>query len=253
MRRPTCRPDPLARGQAMEARARRTPARARVRRERSDASSGSLPFEEPRARLHRDPQDGFLAEAAAVLVRDLGHGPVVLRSGRMKHLDDQDGLPDRAPSLVPPLPVRVPDGQSLREARRDDLLEERRPVRVRHRPATGDVAAEEQPVRYHHGGGRVRERGVLPRGARSEEQSRRECGERSSSAGHDAEYYSNPRTTPTLGVVAGTSHPVVVVGAGAAGTMAAIFAAESGRRVLLLETTPNGGPKIVISGGGRSN
>ena len=58
---------------------------------------------------------------------------------------------------------------------------------------------------------------------------------------------------PTLGVVAATSHPVVVVGAGAAGTMAAIFAAESGRDVLLLETTPNGGRKIVISGGGRCN
>src|SRR5687768_15280322 len=35
--------------------------------------------------------------------------------------------------------------------------------------------------------------------------------------------------------------------------MAAIFAAESGRDVLLLETTPNGGRKIVISGGGRCN
>jgi predicted Rossmann fold flavoprotein len=47
--------------------------------------------------------------------------------------------------------------------------------------------------------------------------------------------------------------PIVVVGAGAAGTMAAIFAAEGGRDVLLLESTNNGGRKIVISGGGRCN
>ncbi|CAN5163010.1 aminoacetone oxidase family FAD-binding enzyme [soil metagenome] len=45
----------------------------------------------------------------------------------------------------------------------------------------------------------------------------------------------------------------MVVGAGAAGTMAAIFAAESGRQVLLLESTNNGARKIVISGGGRCN
>jgi predicted Rossmann fold flavoprotein len=47
--------------------------------------------------------------------------------------------------------------------------------------------------------------------------------------------------------------PIVVVGAGAAGTMAAIFAAEGGRHVLLLESTHNGARKIVISGGGRCN
>lgn len=47
--------------------------------------------------------------------------------------------------------------------------------------------------------------------------------------------------------------PIVVVGAGAAGTMAAIFAAEGDRRVVLLESTANGGRKIVISGGGRCN
>lgn len=47
--------------------------------------------------------------------------------------------------------------------------------------------------------------------------------------------------------------PVVVVGAGAAGTMAAIFAAGAGRRVLLLERTQDGGRKILISGGGRCN
>ena len=53
--------------------------------------------------------------------------------------------------------------------------------------------------------------------------------------------------------MAGPNHPVVVVGAGAAGTMAAIFAAGSGLRVLLLESTNNGARKIVISGGGRCN
>ena len=47
--------------------------------------------------------------------------------------------------------------------------------------------------------------------------------------------------------------PIVVVGAGAAGTMAAIFAAEGGGQVLLLESTNNGARKIVISGGGRCN
>ena len=46
---------------------------------------------------------------------------------------------------------------------------------------------------------------------------------------------------------------VAVIGAGAAGTMAAIFAAESGAEVLLLERTRDGGRKILISGGGRCN
>lgn len=47
--------------------------------------------------------------------------------------------------------------------------------------------------------------------------------------------------------------PVVVIGAGAAGITAAIFAARSGRRVVLLERTRDGGRKILISGGGRCN
>jgi predicted Rossmann fold flavoprotein len=49
---------------------------------------------------------------------------------------------------------------------------------------------------------------------------------------------------------------VVVIGAGAAGTMAAIFAADSAAadtEVLLLERTKDGGRKILISGGGRCN
>lgn len=46
---------------------------------------------------------------------------------------------------------------------------------------------------------------------------------------------------------------VLVVGAGAAGSMAAIFAAEAGAETLLLEGTRDGGRKILISGGGRCN
>jgi predicted Rossmann fold flavoprotein len=46
---------------------------------------------------------------------------------------------------------------------------------------------------------------------------------------------------------------VVVVGAGAAGTMAAIFAADAGAATTLLERTKDGGRKILISGGGRCN
>jgi hypothetical protein len=47
--------------------------------------------------------------------------------------------------------------------------------------------------------------------------------------------------------------PLLVVGAGAAGLMAAIAAAGRGRRVLVLDSTTNGGRKILISGGGRCN
>lgn len=46
---------------------------------------------------------------------------------------------------------------------------------------------------------------------------------------------------------------VVVIGAGAAGTMAAIAAAAAGAKVVLLERTRDGGRKILISGGGRCN
>jgi hypothetical protein len=46
---------------------------------------------------------------------------------------------------------------------------------------------------------------------------------------------------------------VAVIGAGAAGTMAAIFAATSGAETILLERTRDGGRKILISGGGRCN
>ena len=46
---------------------------------------------------------------------------------------------------------------------------------------------------------------------------------------------------------------VAVLGAGAAGSMAAIFAARSGARTTLIERTADGGRKILISGGGRCN
>ena len=48
-------------------------------------------------------------------------------------------------------------------------------------------------------------------------------------------------------------YPVVIVGGGAAGLMAALFASEAGARVLLVERTRDGGRKIVMSGGGRCN
>src|SRR5688572_9788607 len=47
--------------------------------------------------------------------------------------------------------------------------------------------------------------------------------------------------------------PIVVIGAGAAGIMAARRAAELGSEVLLLEKTPRLGTKILISGGGKCN
>src|SRR6478672_8381855 len=50
-----------------------------------------------------------------------------------------------------------------------------------------------------------------------------------------------------------TTRRVVVIGAGAAGSMAAIFAARGGAETTLLERTRDGGRKILISGGGRCN
>jgi predicted Rossmann fold flavoprotein len=46
---------------------------------------------------------------------------------------------------------------------------------------------------------------------------------------------------------------VIVIGAGAAGTVAAAFAAGAGADTLLVERTRDGGRKILISGGGRCN
>ena len=66
-----------------------------------------------------------------------------------------------------------------------------------------------------------------------------------------------PSTTPSpdsAGHAIPTSpRRLAIVGAGAAGTMAAIFAARAGADVLLLERTADGGKKILISGGGRCN
>jgi len=47
--------------------------------------------------------------------------------------------------------------------------------------------------------------------------------------------------------------PVAVVGAGAAGLLAALFAAREGASVVLIERTKDGGRKILIAGGGRCN
>ncbi len=55
------------------------------------------------------------------------------------------------------------------------------------------------------------------------------------------------------GLVPADGPPVVVVGAGAAGLMAALFAARAGVPVVLVEGTADGGRKILISGGGRCN
>jgi predicted Rossmann fold flavoprotein len=46
---------------------------------------------------------------------------------------------------------------------------------------------------------------------------------------------------------------VVIIGAGAAGSMAAIFAAAAGAETILVERSHEGGRKILISGGGRCN
>lgn len=46
---------------------------------------------------------------------------------------------------------------------------------------------------------------------------------------------------------------MIVVGAGAAGLTAAIFAAQSGKKVVLLERTDKAGKKILMSGGTRCN
>src|SRR5438094_10584209 len=48
-------------------------------------------------------------------------------------------------------------------------------------------------------------------------------------------------------------YDAVITGAGAAGLMAAIRAAERGRRVLLLEKGKKAGVKILMSGGTRCN
>lgn len=51
----------------------------------------------------------------------------------------------------------------------------------------------------------------------------------------------------------GSPPTVAVVGAGAAGCIAALFAARAGAQVTLLESRPRPGAKIRVSGGGRCN
>jgi len=48
-------------------------------------------------------------------------------------------------------------------------------------------------------------------------------------------------------------YDVIVIGAGAAGLMAAIYSAKTGKKVLIIEHTNKIGEKIRISGGGRCN
>ena len=50
-----------------------------------------------------------------------------------------------------------------------------------------------------------------------------------------------------------THYDAIILGAGAAGLMAAISAGRRGRRVLLLDHAEEPGKKILISGGGRCN
>lgn len=47
--------------------------------------------------------------------------------------------------------------------------------------------------------------------------------------------------------------PVVIIGAGASGLMAAIWAAGTGKPVVVLDGTEDGGRKLLITGGGRCN
>ena len=65
----------------------------------------------------------------------------------------------------------------------------------------------------------------------------------------------DPRDPPNIEDAAGAEgiHSVAIVGAGAAGLLAAIFARRAGAEVLLLETRARPGAKIRVSGGGRCN
>src|SRR5688500_20390411 len=59
--------------------------------------------------------------------------------------------------------------------------------------------------------------------------------------------------SPGMSTESAEPRPLAVVGAGAAGLLAALTAARAGAPVVLLERTPDGGRKILISGGGRCN
>lgn len=66
---------------------------------------------------------------------------------------------------------------------------------------------------------------------------------------HEANWRQECRTISNIA----TGQDIVVVGAGAAGLLAAKYAAENGARVVLLEKNPRPGMKILISGGGKCN
>lgn len=68
-----------------------------------------------------------------------------------------------------------------------------------------------------------------------------------------SDFAAKPPEGAELSEIGTDELPIVVIGAGAAGTMAAIFAASTGRPTVLLERTRDGGRKILISGGGRCN
>lgn len=53
--------------------------------------------------------------------------------------------------------------------------------------------------------------------------------------------------------MSGTPYDAIILGAGAAGLMAALTAGQRGRRVLLVDHADEPGKKILISGGGRCN
>ena len=52
---------------------------------------------------------------------------------------------------------------------------------------------------------------------------------------------------------AARSYDAIIIGAGAAGMFCAAIAGQRGRRILLLDHSPEPGRKILISGGGRCN
>src|SRR5207244_3229033 len=64
---------------------------------------------------------------------------------------------------------------------------------------------------------------------------------------------SRTRVTCLLFLTPSDKYDVAVIGAGAAGLMAAIAAARTGARVVAIDSAKRIGAKILISGGGRCN
>jgi predicted Rossmann fold flavoprotein len=59
--------------------------------------------------------------------------------------------------------------------------------------------------------------------------------------------------TSTSAIDTHAPRPVVIIGAGASGLMAAVWAAGTGTPVVVLDGTDDGGRKLLITGGGRCN